>query len=325
MKILVTGGAGFIGRWVVKLLLDDEKQVWVLDNFSNGRRENLAQFASHRRLEIIEDAVNNSELITKLFNQNKFDLCLHLAANINVQDSIDDPKKTFLDDIMATFTILEAARKAKTKVVFMSSCMIYDAAPEGRAIEEDSSVLPRSPYAASKIAGEQLVRSYFHAYGLPTVVLRPFNTYGPFQKTSAEGGVIAIFIHCLLNNQPARIYGDGRQTRDFLYVEDCARFVVTAGYSDKGNGEIINAATGRDININDLAQLIVKDKNKIVHVPHIHPQAEIYKMVCAPRKAEKLLGWKPQVFLEVKRRLQVVPDSPGGVELSLKQQQVQIE
>ena len=143
-----------------------------------------------------------------------------------------------------------------------------------------------------------MVLSYWYAYQLPTVVVRPFNTYGPFQKTGGEGGVIAIFLKKALKGEELFIYGTGEQTRDFIYVEDCAEFVVQAGYSDKVNGEIINAGLGRDISINDLALLIAEDEAKIKHVPHIHPQSEIMKLLCNFDKANRLLGWKPNHPLE---------------------------
>jgi len=142
------------------------------------------------------------------------------------------------------------------------------------------------------------VLSYYHAYGLPTVVIRPFNTYGPFQKTGGEGGVVAIFIKNKLAGKTLNIYGDGTQTRDLLYVEDCARFVVKAGYSDKVNGEIMNAGLGQDISVNDLALLIAGDASRIEHVEHIHPQSEIQKLLSDYSKAERLLGWQPEVTLE---------------------------
>jgi len=298
MKILVTGGAGFIGRWVVKKLLEDGHEVWILDNLSNGRRENIDEFSCNPLLKdfIIGD-IKDNELLTDIF-KNKFDICYHLAASINVQDSIDDPKTTFYNDTVGTFNVLEQAKKHNTKITFMSTCMVYDKATDERGITEEHPTKPASPYAGSKIAAENMVLSYWYTYKLPAVVVRPFNTYGPFQKTNGEGGVVAIFIKNALEGKTLNIYGDGTQTRDLLYVEDCARFVVEAGYSDKTNGEIINAGSGRDISINDLALLIAKDEKLIIHVPHIHPQSEIQKLLCNYSKAERLLGWKPQYTLE---------------------------
>ena len=142
-----------------------------------------------------------------------------------------------------------------------------------------------------------MVLSYYYAYKLPVVVIRPFNTYIPFQKTGGEGGVVAIFINNKLDNVPLNIYGDGKQTRDLLYVEDCADFVVAAGYSAKANGHIINAGTGQDISINKLAELISGNKVSIQHVTHIHPQSEIQKLLCNYEKQNNIkLGTKS--FLE---------------------------
>jgi UDP-glucose 4-epimerase len=298
MKVLVTGGAGFIGRWVVKKLLDDNHDVWVLDNLSNGRQENLDGLIKHEGLkEFITGDIKNSDGLEKLFD-NKFDICYHLAASINVQDSIDDPRTTFENDAIGTFNILEQCKKHRTKIVFMSTCMVYDRAFDETGITESHPVKPASPYAGSKIAGENMVLSYWYAYGLPAVVVRPFNTYGPFQKTGGEGGVIAIFIKKKLAGEELFIYGDGKQTRDFLYVEDCADFVTQCGYQNVVNGEIVNAGLGHDIMINDLALLVAKDQQQIQHVQHIHPQSEIMKLLRNYSKAEKLLGWKPKHSLE---------------------------
>jgi len=298
MKVLVTGGAGFIGRWVVKKLLEDRHEVWVLDDLSNGRKENLDDFAGHSGLkEFRMGDIKDRDVLASLF-RDRFDICYHLAASINVQDSIDDPGTTFNNDVIGTFNVLEECRKNGTKMVFMSTCMVYDRAMNEEGIDEKWPTKPASPYAGSKIAGENMVLSYYYAYGLPTVVIRPFNTYGPFQKSSGEGGVVAIFIKRQLEGETLNIYGDGTQTRDLLYVEDCARFAVEAGYSDKVNGEIVNAGLGRDISINDLAMLIAGSKDRIKHVPHIHPQSEIPKLLCNYTKAKKLLGWEPKVTLE---------------------------
>lgn len=298
MNILVTGGAGFIGRWVVERLLKDGHNVWVLDDLSNGRKKNIEEFIGlcHFK-EFVHGDIKNRELLSDLF-QNKFDICYHLGASINVQDSIDDPATTFNNDVIGTFNVLEECRKHNTKIVFMSTCMVYDRANDEHGITELHGTKPASPYAGSKISGENMVLSYWYTYKLPVVVVRPFNTYGPFQKTGGEGGVMAIFIKRNLDKQTLNIYGDGTQTRDLLYVEDCARFVVEAGYSDCVNGEIVNAGLGRDITINDLAALIADSKEQIKHVPHIHPQSEIQKLLCNYSKAEKLLGWKPKVSLE---------------------------
>lgn len=298
MNILVTGGAGFIGRWVVKRLLDDRHNVWILDDLSNGQESNIKEFKNRSNLmEFVKGDIKDIPTLERLFT-NKFDICYHLAASINVQDSIDDPRTTFENDTVGTFNVLEQCKKNNTKVVFMSTCMVYDRANDEMGITERHPTKPASPYAGSKIAGENMVLSYWYAYKLPTVVIRPFNTYGAMQKSSGEGGVVAIFIKRNLEGLPLNIYGDGMQTRDLLYVEDCAEFVVEAGYSDKVNGEIVNAGLGKDISINDLALLVSNDKDTIKHVPHIHPQSEIPKLLCNYEKARTLLGWSPKTSLQ---------------------------
>lgn len=298
--MLVTGGAGFIGRWVVSQLLRDGHRVWVLDDLSNGRNENIEEFKDEPNfISFIRGDIKDMRILNHLFHQNKFDICYHLAASINVQDSIDRPKETFDNDVIGTFNILEQCKANNVKVVFMSTCMIYDRAINEEGIDEDNAVKPASPYAGSKLAAENMVLSYYYAYDLPVTVIRPFNTYGPFQKTGGEGGVIAIFLKNKLAGKPLQIYGEGTQTRDFLYVEDCASFVVESGYSSNVNGEIVNAGLGKDISINNLAKQIVdNDEEKIEHIEHIHPQSEIPKLLCNYEKAKKLLGWEPRHSLE---------------------------
>lgn len=319
MNVLVTGGAGFIGRWVIKRLLEDNHKIIAFDNLSNGRLENIDEFLSNKSFRFIKGDIKNTETLENIFNENKFDIIYHLAASINVQDSIDDPKSTFYNDTIGTFNILEAAKdqmygknskmegdswiidvKENTypcKIVFMSTCMVYDKS-DYKGIDELYPTKPVSPYGGSKIAAENLVLSYYNTYKLPTVVIRPFNTYGPFQKTGGEGGVVAIFINNAINSRDINIYGSGNQTRDLLYVKDCAEFVVKSGYLESTNGQIVNAGTGRDITINELAELISKKRSKILHIPHIHPQSEIMKLKCDYNKAKNLIGWEPEYTLE---------------------------
>ncbi len=297
MRFLVTGGAGFIGRWVIKKLLEEGQEIHVLDNLSNSTKDNLEEFAGNETLKNIEiGTVEDRKKVHEMFSK-KPDICIHLASQINVQESIDNPDKAFSTNIIGTYNILEEARKLGTKVVVVGTCMVYDTS-SGKPINEEHPVKPLSPYAATKLAAEHLAFSYNQAYNLPVTVVRPFNTYGPFQKTDAEGGVVAVFIKNSLAGKTINVFGDGEQTRDFLYVEDCATFITQAAMLDEGIGHIINAGTGHDVSINNLAQLICKDASKIKHIEHPHPQSEIKRLVCDSRKAQKILGWSARTSLE---------------------------
>jgi dTDP-glucose 4,6-dehydratase len=297
LKVLVTGGAGFIGSWVVKKLLEENIEVVAIDDFSNSRRENIESVKNNKDFTFIKGDIRAENSVKELFMQD-YDVVYHLAAEINVQKSLDDPRQTFERDIVGTFNILEECRKKNSKFIFISTCMVYDRSFDENGISEKHPVKPTSPYAAAKLSGENLTLSYYFSYDLPTVVLRPFNTYGAHQKTDGEGGVVAIFIKLALAGQPLKIFGDGTQTRDLLYVEDCVNFIIKAGNADQALGQIINAGSGKDISINELALLIAKDENLIKHVPHIHPQSEIMKLKCNYTKARQLLNWKPKYPLE---------------------------
>lgn len=295
MRVLVTGAAGFIGRWVVAELLAARHEVLAIDNLVTGDERSLDDYAGHPGMLGFERGDIRDADACRRWSAG-VDAVAHLAASISVQESIDDPGTTFENDVVGTFNVLEAARTTGARVLFMSTCMVYDRADRD-GISEDHPTKPASPYAASKLAGEALTLSYHHAYGLPTTVVRPFNTYGPFQRSVGEGGVVAIFTRRAILEEELRIYGDGTQTRDLLYVEDCARFVVAALTSDRAMGRILNAGTGVDVSVNELAALVEPDASRIVHVPHIHPQSEIAVLRCDPSLAAELLDWRPTVSL----------------------------
>jgi nucleoside-diphosphate-sugar epimerase len=297
MRVLVTGAAGFIGRWVVGELLARGHTVLPVDSLVAGDLTNLDEFAGQPGLLPFEEGDVRDAAACRRWTSS-VDAVAHLAASISVQDSIDDPATTFENDVVGTFQILEGARASGARVLFMSTCMVYDRASSPAGIAETDPTKPASPYAASKLAGEALTLSYWHAYGLPTTVVRPFNTYGPFQRSVGEGGVVAIFTRLSLQGDTLRIYGDGTQTRDLLYASDCARFVCDALLSDAVTGRILNAGTGADVSVNALAAAIEPDPSRIVHVEHIHPQSEIAVLRCDAREAERLLGWRPEVALD---------------------------
>ncbi|MFH1074380.1 MAG: NAD-dependent epimerase/dehydratase family protein [Candidatus Firestonebacteria bacterium] len=296
VKVLVTGGAGFMGRWLVKHLVEKGHNVWVLDNFSNSSENNIAEFRS-RLSGFVKGDIKNIKTLKKLF-KNKFELCFHLAASINVQESIDNPGKCFEDNVTGTFNVLEECRKHKTKIVFVSSALVYTSAKRGELIMEAKLLNPSCPYVASKIFGEEMVAAYYKTYNLPMVILRPFSIYGPWQRSDSEGGVMSIFVNRKLKNQSLKVYGDGKQGRDFFYIEDCAEFIAKAGFSSKAVGQVFNAGSGVEIKIGDLAKIIANDKAKIKFVKHHHPYAEIMHMRADSSKALKLLGWKKRTSLK---------------------------
>lgn len=324
MRVLVTGGAGFIGRWLVARLLDEGHRVVVVDDYSNSDAANLEGLMGHPRLEaVVEGDLKRPDVVERVFAVD-YDAVYHLAASIRVQDSIDDPRPTFENDVVATFHVLEACRRQyfrlngltpgtpfhldevaprlavrTPRLVFTSTCMVYDRAGEG-AITEAHPTRPASPYAASKIAAENLVLSYGLSYRMPVRVARPFNTYGPFQKSNLEGGVVAIFLANALAGRPLNVKGTGEQTRDLLYVEDCAEFLASLGASDdpRLDDVVVNAATGADVSVNELAERIAAGAVPVRHVAHDHPQAEIMKLLGDASRARTLLGWAPRTSLD---------------------------
>jgi UDP-glucose 4-epimerase len=323
MKCLVTGGAGFIGRWVVAKLIAAGHSVLAVDDFSNGRRENLRDLEGlDGFLGLVAVDVKDPPSMKSVFERGPWDVVLHLAASIHVQGSIDDPEPTFRNDAEGTFRILEACRRQyfdanglriedrkfdfdrdvprlvrrAPRVAVMSTCMVYDAAG-GSAIAETHPYRPASPYAAAKIASDMLALSYFHAYRMPVTVVRPFNTYGPFQKSNSEGGVVSIFLKRAISGDTLLVKGTGEQTRDLLYVEDCADFVIASALSEAAEGHVLNAGTGADVSMIDLAGLCAAPNGAIERVAHDHPQAEIMRLVCDSSRAKSLVGWQPKVDL----------------------------
>jgi nucleoside-diphosphate-sugar epimerase len=291
--VAVTGAAGFIGRWVVDELLDRGYDVVGLDDLSNGSRRNIATFEDDESFEFRVGDVRDNGAVERLFSEDT-SACIHLAAEIDVHESLERPNDHFEVNVVGTQHVLEACRATDTRLGLMGTCMVYDMAESETGIDESHPVKPASPYAGTKVAAENIAESYYHGYDLPVTLLRPFNTYGPFQ----EVGVVPIFVERDLKGQKIQIYGDGTQTRDLLYASDCARFVVDATFSDAAVGEVLNAGTGTDVSINELAEMIASENTEIEHVEHHHPQSEVPKLLCDPSKAEEVLGWEPEYTLE---------------------------
>ena len=294
--VVVTGAAGFIGRWVVHELLERGFTVRGMDDLRNGSQRNIAAFDTEDAFEFTTGSVTIRDDVEAVLTE-EVDFCIHLAAEIDVQESLDDQDSHFEANIVGTKHILESCRENEIALGLVGTCMVYDMVESEAGIDESHPVKPASPYAGSKLAAENLAESYYHGYGLPVTIMRPFNTYGPFQKTGMAGGVVSIFTNRDIAGKPLTIYGDGTQTRDLLYVTDCAEFIVEATLSDETTGEILNAGTGTDISINELAELIASEDTEIEHVEHHHPQSEVEKLLCDPTKAHSMIDWEPTVSL----------------------------
>jgi len=289
MRALVTGGAGFIGSHIVEELLRGGASVRVLDNFSSGKRENLEAF--HGDLEILEGDLRDSEAIKAATRD--VELVFHLAAFISVPQSMLDPEECFATNVAGTVTLLEAARRAGVhKVVLSSSTAVYgnpDKFPTG----EETPLRPLSPYALSKQVNELYARLYTHTFNLPVTALRYFNVYGPRQRPdSAYAAAISIFTRQLVNGEPITIYGDGKQSRDFIFVKDVVRANMQASESDSA-GEAFNICTGCETTLLDLLETLSEVSP---HQPQVRFEAQrpgdVYRSIGNPDKAAAILDFR---------------------------------
>ena len=255
---LVTGGAGFIGSHIVDRLLADGYRVRVLDNFSTGKRENLPESDD---LDIITGDVGSIDDVHKAMKD--VELVFHEAAIASVPKTINDPLGSHTTNYLGTLNVLEAARQQGTRrVVFASSAAVYGDLPE-LPKREDMPLKPLSPYAVDKLASEYACQMYTHLHGLETVCLRYFNVYGPRQDPgSPYSGVISIFADRLKKGEQPVIYGDGEQTRDFVFVSDVVEANIKAATVDKAAGKVINIATGRVVTLNELLKSMCRILNR---------------------------------------------------------------
>ena len=222
------------------------------------------------------------------------DTVYHLAADVAVGASVRDPSSAMRANMLGTLVVAEACRRSDLRLVLVSTCHVYAAAAEPLA--EDAAAIPASPYAASKLAAEVIAQSYARTYGLRLTTVRPFNVYGPWQRDDAEGGVVARFLSRDLAGATLEVHGDGAQTRDFVYVDDCARGIVDAA-AESAVDRTLNLASGRETSIAELAALIAGDPRRVRHVPHPHPEAEVARYIGDAALAREALGWTPRVDL----------------------------
>ena len=293
MSALVTGGAGFIGRHVVGELLDRGVAVRVLDDLSRARPGSLDVFAGWPGyLGLTQgDVADPAALRDGLMG---VDTVFHLAAAVDVGASVHGPAPVVRANVLGTLNVLEAARTTGLRLVLVSTCHVYASASQ--PLDEHAATAPASPYAASKLAADDLAAGYRRAFGLRQTIVRPFNVYGPWQRGDLEGGVVARFLQAALAGRPLDVHGDGAQTRDFLFVDDAARGVVAAA-AETAVGRTLNLATGRETSIGELAALIDDGARRVRQVPHPHPQAEVDRYLGNAALARELLNWRPSVAL----------------------------
>jgi len=252
MKCLVTGGAGFIGSHLCEALAKDH-EVYCLDSLLTGKKENI----QNPKIKFIKADVLDKKGLEYIFDKNGFDWVFHYAAIVGVKRTLGNPLGV-LEDIHGIEHVLDLSRKHEVKkVLFASSSEVY-----GQPVEiperEDGHLNAKMPYAVTKLFGENLLKAYYEKYGLRTTSLRFFNVYGPRQDSSDYGFVVGIFIKQVLNNERPTIFGNGSQTRDFVYINDNIEATIKAMESEKTDGEVINIGTGVPVSILHLAERIIE-------------------------------------------------------------------
>lgn len=286
---MITGGGGFIGSNLAEALLKDNN-VTVIDNLSTGRRSNIEGLD----VKFVEGSITDLDLLKKICMDK--DYLFHLAALPSVPRSIKDPKLSNEINITGTLNVLIAARDSEVKkVVYASSSSVYGDTPTLPKVES-MPPNPQSPYAVTKLAGEYNCKVFYEIYDLPTTSMRFFNVYGPKQDPKSEyAAVIPKFIQLLNDDKPPIIFGDGEQTRDFTFVKDVVNAIILAGLSEKANGEVLNAAGGQRISINELASKLAKLMGKDIGPEYADERpGDVQHSLADISKAKKLTGYSPE-------------------------------
>ena len=294
MHILVTGGAGFIGSHLVRQLLDAQHTVVVLDNMSTGSVEHLSG------LDIVlwQQDVRDREIVQQIVSE-KFDVIVHLAAQTMVDVSIKEPVFDASENIMGTLNVLEAARQCGARVIFASTAAAYgDVAETDLPVKESQALHPQSFYGLTKVGAEKYLQLYHDIYGLDYVVCRFANVYGERQGDKGEGGVISIFAKRIAAGKDITIFGDGEQTRDFIYAGDIARGICKAITTEHVN-TVYNLSTQTEISLLHLVKVMSDIMGKKIE-PHfdVPREGDIYRSVLSNEKAALYLDWKPECSLE---------------------------
>lgn len=291
MKILVTGGAGFIGSHIVDRLVTEEHDVVVVDNLSAGSRANVNTGCKFIQADVTAPTLEG------IFDRERPEIVFHHAAQIDVQKSVAESLSDARNNILGTLNLLNCCiRYGAKKIIYASSAAVYGT-PGYLPIDEKHPVCPVSNYGISKHTPEHYLKVYRELHGLPYTVLRYANVYGPRQGTKGEGGVICIFANRLLAGQPPVIFGDGSQTRDFVYVDD----VVSANLRalDRGAGEILNIGSGVQVSVNELYERFKQVTALPIDAVYAGPRpGDIVHSVFDVSRASEVLGWRPQWVLD---------------------------
>ncbi|WP_033170662.1 NAD-dependent epimerase/dehydratase family protein [Selenomonas sp. ND2010] len=304
MKVFLTGGAGFIGSHLVRQLLQVDHRVFVMDNVSSGAWRHLP--ARGNACTCWQMDIREASVKAKICKE-KFDVIVHLAAQTMVDASIKDPIFDASENIMGTLNVLEVARQCGARVIFASTAAAYgDVVDTDLPVLETHELRPQSFYGLTKVGVEKYLDLYHELYGLDYVVCRFANVYGERQGDSGEGGVISIFAKRIVNGQDITIYGDGKQTRDFVYAGDIARGICKAMTTENVN-TVYNLSTQTETTLLDLVKVMREVSGRDI-VTHFGPQREgdIYRSMLSNQKAINGLGWMPEITLRegLKRTLE---------------------
>jgi UDP-glucose 4-epimerase len=296
-RILVTGGAGFIGSHLTYSLLQKGYFVTVLDNLSSGKMENLNELSNKDGFNFIFGNILDKDILKQAYRG--VDAVVHLAALVDIPASVKDPCQTNEINVSGTLSMLNSANEHKIKrFIFASSTAVYGNA-KNMPISEDAAQKPISPYAASKSAGESYCNAFATCYGLDTVALRFFNVYGPRSGLGPYSGVITKFIRKALDNEILTIEGDGNQTRDFIYVNDIVQAITCALEGNDLKGQVFNVCTGVSTTIIQLVDLLSDIMGRDLHVKHGPPrQGDIRESIGDPTKARNILKFESEISIK---------------------------